>query len=55
MNIYYVIYLIIQIFGLGIILAKDGEPREDEYNFKISLIASLISIALTYMAVKTGF
>lgn len=55
MNIYYVIYLILQIFGLGIILAKDGEPREDKYNFKVSLIASLISIFLTYMAVKVGF
>lgn len=36
------------VLGLGVALAKHGQPRNDKYNFGISLITSAIEIALLY-------
>lgn len=38
--------------GLGLHLAKDGEPRDDEYNFVAKLIATAL---LGFLLYKGGF
>lgn len=55
MNVYFIIILIMEILGLGMHLAKDGEPKEGEYNFFVSLIAVALNMFLIVMAIKTGF
>lgn len=55
MNIYFTIYIVLEILSIGINLAKDGEPREDHYNFMTTLIAAIINTFLLYMAIKEGF
>lgn len=42
------------ILNLGIALAKHGEPKEEKYSFWTTLIASIISVGVTYMAVTVG-
>lgn len=44
-----IIYLALSFIGLGVALAKHGEPRGD-YNFWHTLIAFLIEIGLLYGA-----
>lgn len=55
MNYWFVALLMIYGANLGIILSKNGQPREDNYNFFISLIANVIEVVLIYFAIKTGF
>ena len=55
MNYYFIAALILYVMNLGINLTRNGEPREDKYNFFTSLISSLIVIVLMYLAIKTGF
>ena len=55
MNYYFIILLILYAMNLGIVLSRNGQPREDKYSFFISLISSSIDIGLTYLAIKTGF
>lgn len=55
MNGYFIAILVIEILGLGIHLAKHGEPRNDKYNFWLSLISTAINIFLIIMAIKKGF
>lgn len=54
MNGWFLTIIIMDCLGIGINLAKHGEPKEGEYNFVISLIGALINIGLIYMAIKTG-
>lgn len=55
MNIWFVIYLFLQAMGLGLNLAKHGEPKDGEYNFFTSLIGGIIATLIVYMAIKVGF
>lgn len=55
MNGWFLTFIILHLASLGINLAKHGEKFETEYSFWMRLIASLISLGLVYMAVKTGF
>ena len=55
MNGYFIAILVIEILGLGIHLARHGEPRNDKYNFWLSLISTAINIFLIVMAIKKGF
>lgn len=48
MTIYAVIYLVIQGLGLGILLAKHGQPREDRYNVFLGLLSSALMIWLLW-------
>lgn len=46
MGVPQICYIVIITLGLGISLAKHGEPKEDNYNFFTTLIASAIQIGL---------
>lgn len=41
-------FLFIQALGLGINLAKSGQPRNDNYSFGVSLIAVIINVLLIW-------
>lgn len=43
-----IIYLFIVVLGLGIALAKDGQPKTDKYSFWGTVVATLISLGLLY-------
>ena len=45
-----IILLCLMVLGLGIALAKHGQPRKDPYNFWTQLISFIISIVLLYFA-----
>lgn len=55
MNYYFIALLILYAMNLGMVLTRNGEPREDKYSFFTSLISCLIVIVLTYLAIQTGF
>lgn len=55
MNYWFVALLMIYSANLGIILSRNGQPREDNYNFFTSLIVNIIEVVLIYFAIKTGF
>lgn len=55
MNYYFIAILIIYAMSFGISLSRNGQPREDNYNFFTSLIANIIVVVLIYFAIKTGF
>jgi len=55
MNGYFIAILVIEILGLGIHLAKHGEPRDGQYNFGLCLIMTAINMFLIVMAIKKGF
>ena len=55
MNYYFIALLMLYVMNLGIVLSRNGQPREDKYSFSTSLISSLIVIVLMYLAIKTGF
>lgn len=46
MGIPQICYIVIITLGLGISLAKHGEPKEDNYNFFTALIGAAIQIGL---------
>ena len=48
MGIPQIIMIVIYGIGLGIHLAKNGEPREDKYSFGIELIAVICEVGLLY-------
>lgn len=48
MGICQIIYLAIIIFGLGIVLAKHGQPKDEKYNFWIQLLGVAIDLSLLY-------
>ena len=45
-----IILLTLNVLGLGIVLAKHGEPKEGNYNFWTTLIVTIITITLYYYA-----
>jgi hypothetical protein len=49
MNIYLIIYFLLNILGLGIVLGKHGQQRDEKYNFYTSLITLIISFILLYL------
>ena len=55
MNYWFIALLMLYSANLGIILSRNGQPREDNYNFFTSLIANVIEVVLIYFAIKTGF
>ena len=55
MNYWFVALLMIYSVNLGIVLSRNGQPREDNYNFFTSLIVNIIEVVLIYFAIKTGF
>ena len=55
MNIWFIVYLALSAMGLGINLAKHGEPKDEKYNFWVSLIRSVIYTGIVYMSIKGGF
>lgn len=55
MNYWFIALLMIYSANLGIILSKNGQPREGNHNFFTSLIANIIEVVLIYFAIKTGF
>lgn len=55
MNYYFITLLILYAMNLGIVLTRNGEPREDKYSFFKSLLSCLIVIGLIYLAIQTGF
>lgn len=54
MNGWFLAVIILGVLGVGMNLAKDGQPREGNYNFWVALIGTLIQIGLVYMAIKAG-
>jgi hypothetical protein len=55
MNYYFIALLILISMGLGINLARHGQPKKENYNFFTSLISVIIEVTLIYFAIKTGF
>ena len=55
MNIYFLIIVIIYGLNLGIRLEKYDKAKKYQYEFWLSLISTVISLWLTFMAIKTGF
>ena len=43
-----IIVIVLYILSLGLALGKHGQPRNDKYNFGVTLIATSIMIALLY-------
>ena len=44
------IYLFLMAAGVGVVLARDGQPRTDSYNGKDAVIAMIVHLGLLYMA-----
>jgi hypothetical protein len=41
-----IIILVVNVLGIGFAMAKHGEPRNEKYNFFITLIAAIIEIVI---------
>lgn len=41
-------FLFIQALGLGINLAKNGQPRNDNFSFGLTLVAVIINVLLIW-------
>ena len=50
MNTYILIYLGLTILSLGIVLAKHGEKRTENYNFFSTLFLVVVELLLLYKA-----
>jgi hypothetical protein len=50
MNTYILIYLGLTILSLGIVLARHGQKRTENYNFFISLFSAIVELLLLYKA-----
>lgn len=55
MNYYFIGLLMLYAMNLGIVLSRNGKPREDKYSFFTSLISCLIVVGLIYLAIQAGF
>lgn len=55
MNGWFLSLIIVCVLSLGGHMAKHGEPKNDKYNFWLSLIANGIEIFVVYQAIKMGF
>lgn len=54
MNYYFVVIIFLYSMNIGMNLAKNGMPREGNYNFLTATIAAIICITLIYLAIKKG-
>lgn len=52
MNVWQIIWLALNFSSLGIYATRNGEPRNEKYNFKIALLTVLIEI---FILSKGGF
>lgn len=43
-----VIVVVLYILSLGLTLGKHGQPRNDKYDFRVTLVTTSIMIALLY-------
>ena len=43
-----VLFLVWMVLGLGITLAKHGEPKREKYNFGLSFIAGALQLLLLW-------
>ena len=50
MNVWSILMLVLLAGGVGIGLAKDGEPRTGKWSFWVSLTRAVIQAAILYMA-----
>ena len=48
--IYAIIKLVLIVLGVGVELARHGEPKEGKYNFWLALCAAALEIWLLYKA-----
>lgn len=55
MNYWFITYIILNVLGLGVALARDGEPRKENYSFFTTLISTAVHIFIIYKAIKAGF
>lgn len=55
MNWWFIAIMALYGCSVGVSLAKDGEPKDEEYSFIKTLIASIICGTIIYFAIKTGF
>lgn len=55
MNIWFIGYLFLNAMGLGMNLVKHGESKDGEYNFWVTLIATIITTGIVVMAIRGGF
>lgn len=55
MNYYFMIICFLYVLSLGLHLGKHGQPREDKYNFWVSLFALALNLFLVVNAIKVGF
>ena len=54
MNGWILTYFCLNFLGLGIHLAKHGQPRNDKYSFFIALTSMSIAVGLLYMGGAFG-
>lgn len=47
---YVIILLVLHILGIGIVVAKHGEPKDGKYNVFITLTAEALELWLLYKA-----
>ena len=50
MNAWMIAYLALGFFGLGLHLARDGQPRNDQYSFWGALASWSVPVSFLYMA-----
>lgn len=55
MNGYFIVLVCLNCISLGIYLVKDGQPKEENYNFGVMLISSIFYIIMLISAIKVGF
>lgn len=55
MNVWFFAIICLDCLGLGMHLAKHGEEKVTKYNFISQAIGTMISLLITYMAIRTGF
>jgi hypothetical protein len=55
MNWYFFTLTLVNVVGLGAVLALHGEQRRGSYNFWQSLLVTGLLLFLTIMAIRKGF
>lgn len=55
MNIYFIILCFLMVLNLGVSLAKNGEAKEEKYNFWLTLFAGVFELLMIYLAIEKGF
>lgn len=55
MNIYFIVLVVLQLLGLGVLMGKHGEPRTDKYNFYMGVLNFTFITWIVYKAIEVGF